>query len=83
MGKVIMEGWGSRQLVLDADVVSKIEELIEGFEIYEEVRHRDDEYTYHIYEPNARQIMRDGVSFKVISTVSYNLAKLAGRPPKR
>lgn len=86
MTKVVIDGWGSKKLVVDVDVVEKIEELLKGFEIMEEVRHGSYpqvDYTYHIYEPNAHELINDGVSFKVLQKSCYQIAKLAGRPPKK
>jgi len=86
MAKVLMDGWGTKRLVIDAEVAEKIQELLVGFELYEEVNHGSYpqmDYTYHIYEPNPREMMTDGVSFRLLPKSGYQIAKLAGRPKKK
>lgn len=80
MSKVIVN-LGYRSVVLDADKALKLVQMLDGAEMYESKYHsktdiQDSHHTYHIYP----MTQDNAFTMQLITTESYNLYKLAGKP---
>jgi hypothetical protein len=80
MSKVIMN-LGYRSLVVDADKAIAIAELIQDAETYQSKYHsaeggKPSYHTFHIFpaEPD------NGFTMQLLTSESYNMYKLAGKP---
>ncbi len=83
MAKVIV-GIGYRKYVVDVDKAVKLIDMISDAEIYEDKWHPKDDATgatsyttYHIFQQETND---SAISLTYLSTVQYNMWKLAGKP---
>lgn len=83
MSKLIIN-LGYRQVVLDADKALTLISLLDGAERYESKYHIGENgkpsfNTHHIYPVDAD----NGFHLTMLTTESYNMYKLAGKPEER
>jgi len=72
---------GYNTYVMENEKAVQLLALLEGAEVYENKYHRgvdgkDSFYTHHVYANE------DNFTMELIPTTKYQLAKLAGKPPK-
>jgi|TARA_R110000803_G_scaffold26172_1_gene62175 hypothetical protein len=71
---------GGRKYVLDRDKAVQILELMSGYEVFESRWHKGSDDTYHVFKPDASEILHNGVNISSLPVDLYEIAKLAGKP---
>ena len=85
MSKVVLTIFG-KKIILEHTSAMKVMELVGDCEVFETKWNRDAKNitydTYHVYKPDAQEILHNSVSVAPLPLELYEIAKLAGRPDR-
>jgi len=81
MSKVVLTIFG-KKIILEHTSAMKVMELVADCEVFE-TKWKNIAYdTYHVYKPDAQEILHNSVSVAPLPLELYEIAKLAGRPDR-